>query len=430
MREFLINIQKSGILWIFFVALWGLSSCLSTQQVSNTRRLNFNFLYNPNAQTIHAKVIAHNNNKKTTTVYCKLPSKDLMFLPNGESSSCNLNVHYTLYETTQGLKLIDTLRFTKTILNENKDFYILKFEINVNDSTNYMLDLFINDPVFSTHFHQYIHIERKAKINSNDFLFVNKQGIPYFDPWLCDSDTFSIILRSNLPREWKFAWFTNTYKLCSPPYQMTSNKDFFVPNPDSVRVYLICDTCYFTLHKPGILHIYKDSIGNGTTIFHFNNHFPSLIRPSELLQPLRMLNSQKEFNALNLLSDKKEAVDRFWLNATGNISRARELIRVFYTRAMLANKYFTSYTEGWKTDRGMVYIIFGLPTTIYKAPNIEQWIYGTPQSTKVLVFNFIKKQNPFTNNHFILERNEGYKISWLQAIDTWRNGRVFSIANE
>ena len=406
------------------------TSCVTTQQATSNRRLNLNFLYNPNAQNIHANVIAHNLDNNSTLIYCQIPSKDLMFLPNGESSSCNLTIRYTLYETSQGLKLKDTLSFTRTIVNQNQSHYICQFDIATQDTASYMLDLFISDPTFSNHFHQYINIERRAKINANDFMLVDKKGIPYFTSWLNDSDTFAIVLRKNMPQEWKMAWFPNTFKLCSPPYQMSVNKDFILPTPDSIRVKLICDTCFFTMNHASILHIYRDSIGNGKTIFNFSDHYPSFVRPSELLQPLRMLNSQKEFNELNILADKKEAVDRFWLNASGNVSRARELIRVFYTRAMLANTYFTSYTEGWKTDRGMIYIIFGLPTTIYKASTIEQWIYGTPQSPKVLVFNFIKKPNPFTDNHYVMERNEAYKISWLQAVDTWRNGRVFSIGNE
>lgn len=407
-----------------------LTSCVSTQQATANRRLNLSFLYNPNAQNIHANVLAHNVDNNSTAIYCQIPSKDLMFLPNGESSSCNLNIRYTLYETSHGLILKDTLSFTRTIVNQNLPHYVFHFDIKTQDTAGYMLDLFISDPTFSNHFHQYINIERRSKININDFLLVDKKGMPYFNLWLNDSDTFAIVLRKNMPQEWKMAWFPNQFKLCSPPYQMSTNKDFILPTPDSIRVKLVCDTCFFTMNQASILHIYRDSIGNGKTIFKFSNNYPSMARPSELLQPLRMLNSQKEFNELNIMADKKEALDRFWLNASGNVTRARELIRVFYTRAMLANKYFTSYTEGWKTDRGMIYIIFGLPTTIYKAPYVEQWIYGTPQSPKVLVFNFIKKQNPFTDNHFVLERNEAYKISWLQAVDTWRNGRVFSIGNE
>ncbi|MGQ9847137.1 MAG: GWxTD domain-containing protein [Bacteroidales bacterium] len=421
--------MKNGIIISLFVYIV-LISCVTTQQTNSIHRLNVNFLYNPNAQSIHAKIIAHNKDSSTTTIYCKIPSSDLVFLPNGESSSCNLNFRCTLYETSQGLKLKDTLNFTRTIVNQNLPEYILQFDLTTKDTTSYMLDISISDPIFSNYSHQYINIERKGKINSNDFLLINKHGQPYFNLWLSDSDTFAIVLRKNLPREWKMAWFPNQFKLCSPPYQMSTNKDFTLPPPDSIRVKLICDTCFFTMKNASILHLYRDSIGNGKTIFKFSNNYPRLVRPSELLQPLRMLNSQKEFNELNIMADKKAAVDKFWLNTTDNVSRARELIRVFYTRAMLANQYFTSYTEGWKTDRGMIYIIFGLPTTLYKAPGVEQWIYGTPQSPKVLVFNFIKKQNPFSDNHYVLDRNEAYKIPWLQAVDTWRNGKVFSIGNE
>lgn len=426
MKIFSVRIQLT-FSFIVLTTLF-LTSCTTTQQSSNSRRLNLNYLYNPNSYALHAKEVAFNSNDTTTTIHCFLPSKEILFIPDGETKSCRLTIKYTLYQINNGLKIKDTASFIQHIkFNEKENVYHINFDVKAKDSSDYMLDLAFYDFTENKIYQNYITIERSKLVNTNDFLIVNKKGIPYTERYFCDSDTFAVVLRKKMSREWKIAWFTNSFKLCSPPYAMSSSKDFIMPQPDSIRVKLICDTCYFTVRSKSLMHFYRDSIGNGITLLNISNDYPQFSRPSELLQPLRMLNSQKEFNEISLLADKKEAVDRFWLGVAGNVNRARELIRVFYTRAMLANQYFTSFTEGWKTDRGIIYIIFGLPTTIYKAPNIEQWIYGTPQSSKVLVFNFSKKTNPFSNNHFVFERNEAYKISWLQAVDTWRNGRVFSI---
>ena len=103
---------------VFLFISWTALSCATTQQTSSPKRMNLNFLYNPNAQNLHAQVIAHNKDLNTTRVYCQIPSKDLMFLPNGESSSCNLNIRYTVYETTPGLKLMDTMSFIRSICHD------------------------------------------------------------------------------------------------------------------------------------------------------------------------------------------------------------------------------------------------------------------------------------------------------------------------
>lgn len=418
-------------IYIFIVLITVSFSCKFQQSVQNPRRLNLSFLYNPNIQNLKAKVVIHNTNDTISTVYCSLPLQQLIYLPIQENEIASLIVHYKLFKTSTGLTFIDSSTFQRIVLKETnkltENFY---FDIALKDTGLFMLDLYLFDKNTNLSYRNYITIEKNKKYNDNDFLLVNKNKVPYFERWLCDSDTFAIILRKNMPTEWKFSWYQNSFKISSPPYSMTTQKDYALPLPDSIRTFLICDTCYFTLNRKGILHIYRDTIGNGKTVFNFSNEFPKMVRPSELLQPIRMLTSQKEFNELNILKDKKEAVDKFWLSTSGNADRAREIIRVFYNRAILANEYFTSYTDGWKTDRGIIYIIFGLPTTIYKSPQIEQWIYGTPESTKVLVFNFVKKYHPFSNNHFVMERNESYKTSWLQAVDTWRNGRIFSIVNQ
>lgn len=45
-----------------------------------------------------------------------------------------------------------------------------------------------------------------------------------------------------------------------------------------------------------------------------------------------------------------------------------ELMEEYYSRVAYANKHFGHYTLGWKTDMGMVYIIFGSPSNIERHP--------------------------------------------------------------
>lgn len=45
-----------------------------------------------------------------------------------------------------------------------------------------------------------------------------------------------------------------------------------------------------------------------------------------------------------------------------------EFFNEYYRRIDFANKSFSHYTEGWKTDRGMVYIILGAPNNVDRHP--------------------------------------------------------------
>ena len=125
----------------------------------------------------------------------------------------------------------------------------------------------------------------------------------------------------------------------------------------------------------------------------------------------------------------KSAVEAFWLARGGNEERTRGLIKKFYSRVQDANRFFASYTEGWKTDRGMVFIVFGGPNALYLSSNSESWTYGTPNSTLALNFFFAKVNNPFTDNDFSLSRSPIYEANWYRAVETWRQGRAYNNLN-
>ena len=415
-----------------FIALFSLvllSACTTYQSTTKNSNLNVSFLYNPGSTTLHPDFVVYNETDSSAKVFVSINPKELMFVNNDMGTKAKIRVRYLLYNTTKNLFLCDssTLVFHINYPEENKNI-IKSFNINAKDSGNYFLDVSVYDLNQDRGNQAFIPIERLQGINFNDALILNKQNEPYFKPFLSDTDTFRVEIRKGLPNRWNVSWFTNKYGLRPTPYSLGNYNRIAIPKPDSTKSVYFTDTTFFVMNRTGIMHFYRDTLKFGFNVKSFDKGFPDVTTPMNLLNPLRMLTSNKEFNDMNLMANKKESVDKFWLDAAGNTSRARELIRVFYTRVKLANKYFTSYTEGWKTDRGLIYIVFGLPVTIYKAENIERWIYGTSQSNKTLVFNFVRNPNPFCNNDFVLSRDEMYKISWTQAVDTWRNGKVYSVA--
>ena len=405
------------------------TACATYQSTTKNSNLNVSFIYNPGSTTIHPDYLVYNETDTSSKVFIKLKTREFIYTHDGENSFANIRVRFLLYNTTKNMALCDSGTYIYHVRypTDNNDI-IKSFDISSRDTFNYFLDVTVYDVNQDRGNQAFINIERSQRINSNDVIFLDKKNQPLFLPWVADTDTFHLELKKGLPKKWYVSWFPNKYTLRPAPYSLGNYNRLSIPKPDSTRVIELTDTSEFVLNRTGIMHFYQDTLKNGFCIKGFESTFPEVTTPINLLQPLRMLTSQKEFNDMNLLANKKEAVDKFWLDAGGNVNRARELIRVLYTRVMLSNQYFTSYTEGWKTDRGLIYIVFGLPVTIYKADNIERWIYGTSQSNKTLVFNFIRQSNPFSQNDYVLSRDEMYKISWTQAVDTWRNGKVYSVA--
>lgn len=421
--------MKRKLNFIIFIILILITACTTYQSTTKNSNMNVSFLYNPGSTPLHPQFLAFNESENSSKIYFNIKSNELLFSNDGSGTKANIKIRYHLYNTSKNMSLCDSNTFVYHINKPQDRNYIIKsFNVAAKDSFNYFLDITFYDLNQDRGNQTFINLERKQEINPNDAIFLDKFNEPIFKQSFCDTDTFKIELRQGLPKKWYASWIPNKFGLRPTPYSLGNYNKIAIPKPDSIRTIYVTDTSFFVMNRKGIMQIYQDTLKNGFSVFSFDSSFPNVTTPISLLNPLRMLTSNKEYNDLNLLANKKEAVDKFWLDAAGNTSRARELIRVFYTRVKLANQYFTSYTEGWKTDRGLIYIVFGLPVTIYKAENIERWIYGTSQSNKTLVFNFVRQPNPLTTNDFILNRDEMYKISWTQAVDTWRNGKVYSVA--
>ncbi|MBI5476515.1 MAG: GWxTD domain-containing protein [Ignavibacteriales bacterium] len=102
---------------------------------------------------------------------------------------------------------------------------------------------------------------------------------------------------------------------------------------------------------------------------------------------------------------KKTLFQEFWKkkDPTPNSER-NELMEEYYTRVTYANKHFGNYTEGWKSDMGMVYIIFGPPSNIERHPfdidskPYEIWTYYDISREFIFVdvtgFGDYRLQNP------------------------------------
>lgn len=102
---------------------------------------------------------------------------------------------------------------------------------------------------------------------------------------------------------------------------------------------------------------------------------------------------------------KRELFRGFWRKRDPSPNTERnELMEEYYARVSYANKHFTHYIDGWKTDMGMVYIIFGAPNNVERHPfdidskPYEVWTYYEQNREFVFVdatgFGDYRLQNP------------------------------------
>jgi len=176
-----------------------------------------------------------------------------------------------------------------------------------------------------------------------------------------------------------------------------------------------------TFSQKGLYLVQPDtSIAEGLA-FRVEDDYPRLARIENLADPLIYICTKQEFEKVKQAKGEKKAFDRVILSITGDAERAKTFMRSYFRRVELANQYFTSYKEGWKTDRGMIFIIFGLPDEVFRLGDRELWNY---KSTSIKAnFEFTRSSTVFDPDNYVLIRQKKYQTTWYEVIDLWRNAR-------
>jgi GWxTD domain-containing protein len=159
-------------------------------------------------------------------------------------------------------------------------------------------------------------------------------------------------------------------------------------------------------------------------------NYPSLKTAKELARPLAYLMSEKEYEQLMAIEDPtalKNAIDRFWLSNVQNSNKAQEVISLYYERVEEANKQFSNFKEGWKTDPGMMYILFGPPMYVntYISQMIWSYSYNREDPERNFIFDRPKlnsKFYPFDN--FVLRRSNFYYNVYYNQTKRWTTGSI------
>ena len=143
------------------------------------------------------------------------------------------------------------------------------------------------------------------------------------------------------------------------------------------RMFVAVPANNFTFGKFKIEIKASDSQFDVTEISSFENEnidFPvDLTNIDEAISQLQYVAKESEIEHIeNAKTDaeKRKRFIEFWDTKDPSPSTKRNEVMIeYYKRIKYADKHYsTPYTSGWKTDMGMVYIIFGLPSNIERHP--------------------------------------------------------------
>ena len=152
--------------------------------------------------------------------------------------------------------------------------------------------------------------------------------------------------------------------------------------------------------------------------------FPKVKNWEEMVDMVTYISTRKEHDELKAAVDKKKALDTYWLGLTRNPDTAKELIREYFRQVEFANILFTDFKEGWKTDKGMIYIVMGPPQEVNFYLDREVWSYGGTNESSRIRFTFARVKNILSPHYYTLNRSRSYQPVWFKNISIWRSGKM------
>lgn len=416
--------------YVFVFCLLGLvlfNSCVAPKEGYSSKEN----LYKKNTSEIAAKFLAYHITDSLTQIYFTLSNENFLYKRPDTSGYfySATKVKCFLYANAKTKQLLDS--GSVTIFDrqtENVNTKDLKGSLFSKCKTgqSYVCDIWVYDLNKKTRVPFVIEIDKTSAATRQNFLLQKTNGNVIYDYNLVKGDTIIIKSFMNTANDYIVDYFKNEFPLPPPPFSNFERPPFNYKPDSSFAINRTFGVLKLVAPAKGFYHLLTDNISkNGITLFSVDPSFPGIKNETEMIRSTRYVTDIKEYTALLEAENKKLAIDKFWLEKGGSNERAKELIRKYYGHVQQANKLFTSYQPGWQTDRGMIYVVFGPPTTMFKYAKNEVWVYGNELQPGAIRFTFVKVINPFTDNDFSLERNEIYKYSWYQAVTGWKEGHLF-----
>ena len=147
------------------------------------------------------------------------------------------------------------------------------------------------------------------------------------------------------------------------------------------------------------------------------SYYPKLRKVEEIVGPVQYLASANEFAEIVSADNPKFAFEQFWIRNAGGKERAKAAISSYYYRVTWSNVLFTNYKPGWKTDKGLIFLVYGKPNQVYRTNRKERWLYLEGQE-----FEFIRISTLFAPTLYTLIRKKEYRDRWIQKIGQIRKG--------
>ena len=421
--------------WMVILFLGGCSTTEST-----TNEVSSGYLasvYNPSRLSLHPDYSIYHESAGYSVLYIRAYPSEMRFTQTNEESEYRalLLLNYQLIQVDDsGLTgfMVDSASITYKLkaIDEKRAAFFATLSIPVKEGKRYLLRLEARDLNRGSIGLEYLYVDKINPYSAQNFKVVsNFSGYPKFMRFFLPGEKFNVRYRNSSTDSVHVEYFRIESELPRPP--ITATADYTMNYTlDTTFVFPLVDTVQYDLMEKGMYFARVETEQeNGLSLYNFGGSFPLVKTPAELMEPLFYLATLAEYRDLRKEPNLKLAVDNYWLKMGNNVEKSRELIRVFYNRVVYSNLYFTSNKEGWKTDQGMIFILFGPPSRIQMTGLGEKWYYFAKRKSNPVEFNFARKPNVYSFQYMVWVKSTESQMYWNEAVRSWRNGKVYSMGS-
>ncbi|MGF1635792.1 MAG: GWxTD domain-containing protein [Cyclobacteriaceae bacterium] len=317
----------------------------------------------------------------------------------------------------------DTLNLEQAFLGKNvNEYYFSYTQQSIPDAELLVLKIF-NKNSREVYYHD---IQLSTRFNfpaANILPQYSDNGLPMLRSFHYENEPLTFNPVFNSSGQIFVYYYSNDFEIADPPMIVESQQVSRGLTLDSLFVIEFGEEISFT--NKGLYLLQLDTASSEAVSIRIEDKdYPRFTLIDDLLKPTVYISTRNERAVLESTASKRAAFESFWVNTTKSEDLAKTVIRMYYRKAQESNFLFSNYKEGWKTDMGMVYMVFGKPDRVHRDEQIEEWIYRGDVPTSSVNFTFVKVKNIFSNNHYALIRDKKYDRAWFRTVESWRRGRL------
>ena len=413
-----ISLLSMGVIFMIFIY-----SCSAQKHIENE---NLEESYSTDNPLKPEYKIFHLNKTKTA-VYYQFNFGDFTYKRSNPEATfkARYQLTYQLFYNFLAKEIIDSASvvFEDSLNYEKNNSSMGYFELEIPENASYILRLKLVDLNSGTQVVNLKKIDKTNYLNRQNFYLQADDGLPVMHNFVSKNINYQLIYNQLDIKSLHVKYFKQFYTPAAPPMNDSQEKKVLKVKADSTYSIKLVNgrSQKMIFKKQGLYHFYADSSKQeGFTVMVFTSGYPYVSTTMQMLMPLRYITTNVEYKKLLSGKNKKHDVDKFWIKISSNSERAKSMLAIYYLRVQEANALFSADREGWMTDRGMLYIIYGPPERVFKNEGQETWMFSSGTRRTTLKFNFIQSDNPFTDNDFRLNRSQSYLNSWNNAIEVWR----------